>query len=275
MIKNRVAIVDIGERLPFDCDLSFLSQKLNSLQNTFTFEIVNAIPAELLGEPDLGGQWYYFKRLFEIVQKHQAFSQYDYFVGVTHVRLTEDEDSEDDGNRDYFSMSDLNKVSLVSLNHNITVYNSRTKDIYQFLSFSIAGELLCNLSKEYLYHNKVHYCLFDECIDRANVAPAIENSKICSDCFNLLKKKGISDSILHDINNILNWCRRNTGKHSPLYRALIHPITSLTIGAAIGWLSSAFLKPSQYLYVFIGAVTVPISLFLYYVSRYKRKLKQL
>lgn len=274
MKTYRVALVNFGERLPSDFSLGYLSKKLNSLQNTFTFEVVRSIPVEVFGKPDFGGQWYYFKRLFEILKKHPDFPNYDYFIGITHVRLTEDEESEDDGNRDYFSLSDLEKVSLITLNGNITTYNSKTKDIYQFLSFSITGELLCNLAREYLYHDKLHYCLFDECIDRSNVKLSIEKSIICSDCLHLLKQKGISESILHDINGILNWCRRNIGKHSPIYRAIIHPLSSLTVGTAIGWSASAFLNPNQYLFVFIGVIAVPISLFLFYTNKYKRNLKK-
>lgn len=264
-----VALTNVGERLPADADLGFLSKKLNSLQKTFSFEVVASIPAEVFGKPDLGGQWYYFKRLFGIIQNHQDFPRYDYFVGITHVRLTEDENSADEGNRDYFSLSDLNKVSLITLNHNITVYNSPTKDIHQFLAFSIAGELLSNLAKGYLYHDKVHYCLFDECVDRDNVAPAMETSAICSDCYHILKTNGVSETILHDIKRILDWCRRTTGKRSPLYRALVHPFTSLIVGAAVGWLSSAFLKSEQYLYVLVGVVAVPTALSLYYLKKSK------
>ncbi len=66
MMKTyRVALVNVGERLPSNTDLIFLSNKLNSLQKTFLFEVVTSIPAEVFGEPDLGGQWYYFRRLFQ------------------------------------------------------------------------------------------------------------------------------------------------------------------------------------------------------------------
>lgn len=262
-----VALTNVGERLPSDVDLGFLSKKLNSLQRTFFFEVVASIPAEVFGKPDLGGQWYFFKRLFGVVENHQDFARYNYFVGITHVRLTENENSYDDGNRDYFSMSDLSKVSLITVNHNIIVNNSPTKDIYQFLAFSIAGELLSNLAKVYLFHDKVHYCLFDECIDRGNVAPAMEASVICSDCYHVLKTKGVSEAILRDIRHILDWCRRTTGKRSPLYRAVFHPFTSLIVGAAMGWASSAFLKSNQYPFVLVGVVAVPAALFLYYLGK--------
>ncbi len=204
------------------------------------------------------------------MRNHQDFSSYDYFAGITHVRLTEDEDTVDEGNRDYFTLSDMSKISMMTLNHNITTYNSPAKDIHQFLAFNIVGELLCNVTKTYLYHDKLNYCLFDECVDRGNVKPAIENSIICSDCYHLLKKKGVSESVLRDIRQILDWCRRNTGKRSHLYRAIVHPLSSLTIGTAIGWTASAFIKSEQYLYVFIGAVVVPISLYIYYVIKHRK-----
>jgi hypothetical protein len=274
MKTYRVGLVNFGERLPRDFSLDTLSKKLNSLQTSFTFEVVKPIPVEVLSGPDLGGQWYYFERLFSILQKHPDFSDYDYFVGITHVRITESEDSEDDGNRDYFSLSDKNKVTVVTLNRNITDHNSKIKDVYQFLSFSIIGELLCNITKEYLYHNEIRYCLFDECIDRPNVAQAIENSIICPKCLNLLKTQGISDQVLNDIYKVLDWCRSNTGKYSPLYRSIVHPLTSLSIGTAIGWSASAFLNPKQYLYIIIGAIIVPISLLIFHVKRDKKKLKK-
>ena len=217
-----VALTNAGERLPLDVDLKVLSKKLNSLQKTFSFEVVASIPAEVFGKPDLGGQWYFFKRLFGIIKNHRVFPRYDYFVGITHVRLTEDEDSADDGNRDWFSFSDLNKVSLITLNPNITAYNPSTKDMHQFLGFSIVAELLCNVAKKYFYHDEVRYCLFDECIDRGNVAPALEASNICYDCHRDLKTSGVSDTILDDMRRRLDWCRRTTGKRSPLYRALVY-----------------------------------------------------
>ena len=139
-----VALANMGERLPPDVDLRKLSKKLNSLQKTFSFEVVASIPAEVFGKPDLGSQWYFFKRLFGIIHNHRDFHRYDYIIGITHVRLTESEDSSDEGNRDWFSFSDLNKISVITLNPNITNHNPPTKDIYQFLGFSIAGELLCN-----------------------------------------------------------------------------------------------------------------------------------
>lgn len=274
MKTYRVGLANFGERLPHDFSLDTLSKKLNSLQASFTFEVIKPMPVEVLGGPDLGGQWYYFGRLFSILQKHSEFSDYDYFVGITHVRITESEDSEDDGNRDYFSLSDKNKITVITLNQNITVYNSKVKDIYQFISFSIIGELLCNITKENLYHNEIRYCLFDECIDRANVAQAIENSIICPKCLNLLKMQGVSDQLLTDIYKILDWCRSNTGKYSPLYRSLVHPLTFLSIGTAIGWSASSFFNPKQYLYVIIGTIIVPIILLILYVKRDRKKLKK-
>lgn len=267
-----VALTNVGERLPANVDLGFLANKLNTLQKTFSFEVVASIPAELFGAPDLGGQWYYFNRLFGVIENHKDFGRYDYFVGITHVRVTENEDSADDGNRDYFSMSDLNKISVITLNQNITVYTSPTKDIYQFLAFAITGELLSNVAKSYLYHNKVHYCLFDECIDRGNVAPVMEASTICSDCYHILKTKGVSETILNDMRKILDWCRRTTGKSSPFYCAVFHPFTSLIVGAAMGWASSAFLKSSQYLYVLASVIAVPTSVYLYYFKKSRRMM---
>lgn len=265
-----VALINAGERLPPDVDLKVLSKKLNSLQKTFSFQVAAAIPAEVFGKPDLGGQWYFFKRLFRIIQNHRDFKHYDYMIGITHVRLTENEDSADDGNRDWFSFSDLDKVSLITLNPNITVYNPPTKDLYQFLGFCIAGELLCNVAKKYFYHDEVRYCLFDECIDRGNVAPAMEASTICSDCHRDLKASGVSDTILLDTRKILDWCRRTTGQRSPLYRSLVHPFTTLTIGAALGWVASSFFKSEEYLYILISTAAVPSIIFVSYFRKAKR-----
>jgi hypothetical protein len=276
MKKYSVALVNVGERLPLNADLVFLANKLNSMQETFSFEVVASIPSEVLEKPDLGGQWYYFKRLFGIIQiqKREDYPRYDYFVGLTHVRLTEDENSSDDGNRDYFSLSDLEKTSLITLNHNVTAYNSQSKNISQFMAFNILGELLCNITKSYLYHDKVHHCLFDECVDRGNVAHSINRSIICPDCNHLLKIKGVSESLLRDIRLILDWCRRTTGKKSPLYRSVSHPLTSLIIGASIGWTASAFFSSKQYLYIFISTFAFPTFIYIYYVYEYKKELKK-
>lgn len=264
-----VALTNAGERLPADFDLGFLAKKLNALQKTFLFAVVDAIPSERFGKPDLGGQWYFFKRLFGIVQKHPDFQLFDYFIGITHVRVTEDKDSEDDGNRDWFSFSDLNKTSIITLNHNITIYNPPSKDIYQFIAFSVAGELLCNVGKKYFYHDEVSYCLFDECIDRGNVKPAIESASICPVCHHALKTNGLSDTILEDINRILVWCRGTTGKRSPLYRAVINPFTALVMGAALGWAATTFVKSDQYPYVLISTAAVPTVLFFFFHKKSK------
>lgn len=274
MIKAyRVALINVGERLPVCVDAILLSKKLNSIQSAFSFEVVLPIPAEVLEGPDVRGQWYYFDRIFEIIRRHQEFSRYDYVVGITHVRLIKDENSGDDGNRDCFSWSDLSKTSLITLNHNVTTYNSKTKDIYQFIGFNVLGELLCNLTRTYLYHDKVNHCLFDECVDRGNVEPAINRSFICSGCNNILKQKGISNLLLCEIQKILDWCGRNIGEKSPLYLAISHPITYLVIGADMGWGISVFFKSNQYIYVLIVSAAVPATLFFNYFFKSRKELK--
>jgi hypothetical protein len=264
MKTYRVALVDVGERLPPGFCIDVLLRKLNALQKSFSFEMVRPIPAEVLQNPDLGGQWYYFRKIFEILSKHPEISKYDYLIGLTHVRLTEDEDSVDEGNRDYFSLSNLDRISLVTLNQNITDHNSPTKTIYQFIAFNILGELLCNLARAYLYHTDVRYCLFDECMDRGNVKLALQKSYICPECSLRLKKDGADEGVLRDANKILDWCRSCIGKHASWYRAISHPISSLAIGSAIGWAASAFFSASQYIYVIVPVLSIPLVLWLNY-----------
>jgi len=172
-------------------------------------------------------------------------------------------------------LSDLKKVSVVSLNNNVLVFNATSKNTYQYVAFSTIAELLCNMSGENLCHQQNELCLFDECADRSCLAPAIEKSQICVDCIAKLKEKGIVKSQIDDAFLILRWCRRNTGASSLLIRTIMNPLTSLAIGTSIGWASSAFIQSGQY-HIIIAIVTIAIAavaLFYLYDDHQKYKAR--
>ena len=267
----KVAIVDLGEHLPIDLD--YLTRKLNAQQPSFLFKHETSIPSQSLGKPDLEQQWYYIERLFDLLREHAQYSKVDYLVGVTHVRITrQTRDEGDIGNKDYFSLSDHRKVSIVSMNENVLAFNSPTKNAFQYAVFCIIGELLDNMAREHLCHPETEYCLFDDCADRTALAPGIEKSQICAPCTARLKEKGLADSQIDDAMRILKWCRRNTGMSSLLYRTVMNPLTTLAVGAAIGWASSAFIVREQY-YTVVAAIVVAIGavLMFYLLSDYKKR----
>jgi len=194
---------------------------------------------------------------------------FDILFGITHVRITrEKQDDGDIHNRDYFADGDTTeKVSLVTINHNVLVFNSKSKNTLQYLAFCIISELLIQRTgNNNLYHSATKLCLFDECADRASFAPSIDRCEICATCKSELNKGGISNFEISEIEKILKWCKRNTGSHSIVAKTFMNPLSSLVFGVSLGWLSQSFISPSKFLYVAIASITT-----IGFVSLYYRK----
>jgi len=266
----RVALLDLGERLQVSLDL--LARKLNSLQSSFVFTIVTPITLAKIGNPNIleddRNAWYEFDQLFDLLCSHDCSSQYSYIIGITHLNVTERADSGDKGCGDYFSLSDMERVAIVSVNPNILRHNSPSKSPYQYLAYLIACELLIMRCKTDLIHTKNNFCLFDDCVDRALFRRCIELGEICEECRSELKKHNVSNQVIKDVLAVLKWCRIDSIKYS-ITNTILHPITLLSVGTGLGWFGSTFVKANHYLVVLCAFLLLPLLVFAHkrYISR--------
>jgi hypothetical protein len=238
-MKIKVALINLGERL--DIDLRRLSEKLNSLQESFQFGVGRRISAASMGNPDIKDKWYRTSTLLQQLPDPGRESA-DYVVGLTHVKISRA------GDGLYFSHSDLQGRSVVSLNPSLTKFAGPLTDVEQYAAYLTMCELLINAAGADPSHTLPDRCLFDDCANREDVAPGIEAGQICSVCTAALEKHGVSKQTIDDARAVLVWCRTR-----PLLKALkfaaTNPISLLADGALIGWLAS-----------FVGSKYLPAAL---------------
>jgi hypothetical protein len=242
----QVALLDLGEQTSVNLDN--LARKLNSLQSSFMFTIVAPITLAKIGDPTIETDfvtWYEFEPLFDLLRHHDCFAQYRYVIGVTHLPMTEKAEDREKDRGAYFSLSDQDKVAVVSLNERVTIYNSPLKSIDQYLSYLILCELLIMLCKHDLIHTLNNFCLFDDCVDRPNFSGCIEQGKICERCHSHLKDYGLGQKLLADVFKVLKWCRTNSVSES-IKKTALHPLTMLFLGFVFGWFSP-LVDPQYYM----------------------------
>jgi hypothetical protein len=157
MIKTQVALVDLGERLPIR--MRKLEHELARHLTNFCFQSVDPITAGKMGEPTIKEEWYDIKALFELLRSHKASQKCDLVVGITHAKISENSPSVFRDRRDYFCLSDCQRITVVSLNDAVCQYNAPGKNPYQYLAYNIVGEVLINLAKQNLMHSATKYCL--------------------------------------------------------------------------------------------------------------------
>lgn len=97
-----VGLVDLGENLLIN--LSRLARRLNRVQNTFQFCVLEARPN--IGPADVADQWNDVQKLFEQLSSVHGAESVDFVVAVTHVRFTDPNETGGRIERDYFSKSD-------------------------------------------------------------------------------------------------------------------------------------------------------------------------
>lgn len=114
MGKTQVGLVDLGERLPIR--MRKVERQLNKRLRSFHFQTLSPVTVGKIGQPRIENEWYDVEQLFECVRSHQSFSDVDLLVGITHAKMTERPPSQLPDRRDYFSLSDYAKVSVISLN---------------------------------------------------------------------------------------------------------------------------------------------------------------
>ena len=261
-----VALVDVGENLPLD--IHRLVKRLNSLQKSFHFVQRGVITASVLGQPDIEDEWYDVAKVLQIIAAKTDTNGFDLVIGITKVKISNQADVGAKPEKNYFSLSDLQRISIISAHPKVLKYHSEKKGIDRYISFLAICELLINLSHANLSHFGEEPCLFNECEDRATLCDCISKGHICADCITQLKKANVSNSILQDAKKVLHWCRRNSWGYAAR-NTLSHPVPSLGFGTGLGWLCSVFLT-QKYYPIIIGATLLP-GLAVFLISRFSRK----
>lgn len=263
MKQISVALVDLGEQL--SDFLERLVKRLNSIQDTYCFTVETAIPA--LGDPDVSYQWYYAEHLLDKIRNHHHAAEYDYMIGLTHVRITLETPDPDDVERDYFSCGDYIKHAIISMDTNLLGYLSSATKKIQYAAFLVAGELLCARAKTDLCHTVINRCLFDDCSDRKNISHNILAGSICGDCRSALKKASIGNVEIASVEKILKWAKRRTGRGSIWARVAQNSLTSLAVGTIIGWVSSVYITAQNCVPAIIMTLLVPCIVAAFYAIK--------
>lgn len=259
----KIALVALGERLPLN--LFRMATKLNSLQKSFSFEIIGAITDARLGDPDIDGDWYNVKTLFEVLREHRRYEEYEFLVGVTRFKITE-ENARQQSTRSYFSLGDFTKVAVVSVSDEMLGFNSPSKNTHQYVAYILMAEVLMYMAKSDLIHSQFRSCLFDDCEDRRNFSDGIDKGLICKQDIARLEQLGVNGMIVNDACTVLAWTKRKTLVFA-LKRTINNPVTTLVLGVIAGWLLQLYVPASYVLLVIPIVILVIIGVFSsYYVQ---------
>ena len=264
--KTRVALVDMGERLPID--LNKLSGKLNSKLNSFEFSPAQSITAARIGDPTIADEWHDVEILLDMLRTDSRLQSYDLIIGFTHYKITEKASPPDSNHRDYFCLSDFHKVSVISLNDNIVKFKPPGRNLYQYAAFLSICELLINLAKKDMVHSATNFCLFDDCEDRLGFRQGMEKGEICTGCLSKLEKAGVSRTVVIQAQKVLKWCKYNSLRHS-IIQTLCNPIITLALGTAVGWTAKSYVPKEQSIIIFIPTAIIIIIMLIY--TRYFSK----
>ena len=194
-------------------------------------------------------------------------SQADYVIGITRTRLTHKVEWVGKPDKDYFSLSDLGRYSIVSVNQKVLQFAAPSKGVARYVAFLSLCELLINCSKANLSHPGEEICLLNECEDRSMLAECMNDARLCSSCENALLSHGIAKQRVADAKRIILWCRCNSWG-TALKQAIINPVSSLGLGTGVGWFASTFWGKEKY--VVIIAVTVVPAAIVFLVHKFGR-----
>jgi hypothetical protein len=244
----------------FSIDLRSLAQKMNSIQSGFEFIAVGPPTGQSIGEPDYD-DWYSCQFLFDILKGRERAASFKYIIGVTNNRMINPDLM--DESLDYFSWSDGEKISVISIHDNVLKYNHPSKDCYQYIAYLIMCELTINISKYNLSHGSHAMCLFDECSYRDDFKACIDTGIICGDCMKYLESSVPQDIIL-SVMDVLRWCRSKNWEWA-LVSTIENPIVSLFFGLGIGWIVSLYLGKEYLIPVLLFTLMPPIAIFLKYL----------
>ena len=254
-----VALIDLGGSLPLS--LGDLTERLNTIQGGFEFNVIDTVTLDAIGDPDVEEVWYSTSSLFKVLKERPSVAEFDFIVGITHLPVARTDDSGKTIDTDYFSLSDERQLSIISTHANVMVHRSSLKSELQYVAYLMTGELLINLAGKDLMHIRPDNCLFDDCVERERLAQCMDKSHICTKCREMLREKGISDQTIGDVESVLNWCKRPTLSLALMY-AFSHPLTVFLVGITLGWLSSVFIGAEYYVIVLILSIGFPAMLFL-------------
>lgn len=253
----KVGLVDVGENLPLN--IHHLATKLNSLQSAYHFEEAGVVTAQILGDPDVDVEWYDTTRLLDLISAKVNSDRLDFIIGLTSSKITNEAELSGKPDKDYFSMSDFKKFSIISANGKVLRYNPKHKSVQTYVSHLIIGELLVNLAGENLSHLGEVPCVLNECEDRDTLTDCIKKGQICTTCITRLKGKNVGDFAIANAKKILSWSTRNTWGYS-FKNILLHPVPSLAFGVGLGWFSSEFVSsqfyPIMIVVVLLSAISV-------------------
>ncbi len=236
MKPTSVALFDLGETE--EMHLSTLARKLNKLQSSIYFEAIDSVPTASVGAPNVLDQWYEIPSLLRQIREHPKGSGYDFLVAVTRFKITDPKDPLAKKERDYFSKSDMEKGSVVSINRAVLKHKTGTKCTFQYIAFLAVAEVLCNLTKTYLPHPSIKRCLFDECEDRSSLIEGLESGDICPCCVQKILTAKVSQEVIEDVKKILSWCSNNTWRFA-ISSTLGSPSLALSIAVGTAILSLA------------------------------------
>ncbi len=263
MKAKTVALADVGEMLTIN--LSRLAHRLNSLQRSFQFDVVDPMPSASIGAPDVRDQWYEIAPVLRRIRSYPRFRDYDFLIGITQFKITNTTDRLAKNDRDYFSMSDMEKASVISVNQAVLIHKSPTKSAYQYIAFLAMCELLTNLTKTYLAHPMIHGCLFDECEDRSALIIGLEAARICPLCIHTIQAAGASQQVVRDVTTVLTWCSENTWRFA-ISASARSPFLALSI--AVGGAILSLALPARLLWVRLPALillfSIPFLVLLYH-----------
>lgn len=260
MPRKSVGLVDLGE--DSSLKISKLANELNGRQREFEFIEAESITLEAMGEPDVDDIWYSVNNLFQVLNTHVAVGSYDYVVGVARSPLACKDESGGVIDRNYFSCSDEQKLSVVTSHTNVFAFKPRWKTRYQYLAYLIIAELIINVAKQNLMHSKADNCLFDDCVERTRLAECIDESHVCDSCRAQLRKANVSNATLQAVESILSWCRKDTWSMTFRY-SISHPLTTFGFGVGLGWLASALVTAEQYGIMILAMIIIPVGLSFY------------
>ena len=165
-----VALVDVGEELPLD--IHRLGRRLNSLQRSFRFVQRGVITATVLGQPDIENEWYDAPTVLQLIAANTDTSRFNFLVGITKAKISNQADLGAKADKDYFSLSDRQRSSIISVHSKVLQYTSEKHGVDRTIAFWATCELLINLSHANLSHFGEEACLFNECEEELHYAIA-------------------------------------------------------------------------------------------------------
>jgi hypothetical protein len=223
-----IGLVDLGEKLPIKLD--HLADRLNGLQDEFHFKVLDAITESCMGEPDHKDVFFSIEKLNELLRKHRQRSECTFLAGVTHVRIGCTLSGETQFREDFFSLSDIKSVAVLTINKAVACHRGPVASLEQYLAHLLVCELLILSARKDLCHPLGSGCLFHDCDERSEMCTCIEEAMICSGCRSKLENCNVSKVVIDASMRILRWSKKRQLRIIA-QQTLFHPVVTLVFGA--------------------------------------------